>query len=387
METRSHQVRGGMKQPDQVALCAWAGLLLMATPLAAQDALDRTNPAGQAPEEEEDASLAPPSAPRSEVRPVLDMAPAQAGGETLDVGAILIEGLEALPAAAFAEVIEPFAGRPLTRAELARLADAIAERARAQGYALASAWIPQQRLVAGTLRVRIDEGRIDALRIKGDDDPAVRRHLETLVGRGPVTLAQIERAVPIADDLPGVWIGATRFEREGASRVLVVEARRSDAGGSLQLASDGTKPLGPVRARIDFDANGLISPRDRVDLGLSLTPREPEELACFSARSAVIVSDAGTSPGAFGSCSRTDPGACLAARALLGESWQGGLRLRHPLLRRQRRGLWRDASGEVQDLPRMPWARLSGTIASPSAGSALMALAPLPAARSRAGRR
>lgn len=180
---------------------------------------------------------------------------------------------------------------------------------------LATAWIPEQRLVAGTLRVRIDEGRIDALRIKGDDAPAVRRQLETLVGRGPMTLAQIERAGRIADDLPGEWIGTTRFAREGASRVLVVEARRSDAGGSLQLASDGTKPLGPVRARIDFDANGLISPRDRVDLSLSLTPLEPEELAFFSARYAGLVSDAGTSLGAFGSYSRAEPGSYLAARA------------------------------------------------------------------------
>ncbi|MFN7159027.1 MAG: hypothetical protein ACK4MR_10100, partial [Erythrobacter cryptus] len=112
----------------------------------------------------------------------------------------------------------------------------------------------------------------------------------------------------------------------------------------------GTKPLGPVRARIDLDANGLISPRDRVDLSLSLTPLEPEEQAFFSARYAVIVSDAGTSLGAFGSYSRTEPGAYLAARELLGESWQGGLRLRHPLLRRQRRGLWLEASGEVNDL-------------------------------------
>jgi len=251
---------------------------------------------------------------------------------------------------------------------------------------LATAWISEQRLVAGTLRVRIDEGPIEALRIKGHDAPAVRRQLETLVRRGPVTLAQIARAVRIADDLPGAWIGAIRFAREGAARVLVVEARRSDAGSSLQLASAGAKLLGPVRARIDLDANGLIAPRDRVDLSLSLTPLEPEELAFFSARFAVIVSAAGTSPGAFGSCSRTAPGADLAARALLGESWQGGLRLRHPLLRRQRRGPWRDARGEVQDLPRMPWARLSGTIASPSAGSAFVALAPWPAARSRAGR-
>ncbi|MFN4239264.1 MAG: hypothetical protein ACK4E5_01330 [Erythrobacter cryptus] len=77
-------------------------------------------------------SRAPPSEPRIEVRQVLDMAPGEAGGATLDVGAIPIEGLEAPPAAAFADVIEPFAGRPRTRAALARLADAIAAPARAR---------------------------------------------------------------------------------------------------------------------------------------------------------------------------------------------------------------------------------------------------------------
>lgn len=324
-------------------------VLLAASPLAAQDALDRTNPQGLVNRDEP--QLPAPDKVRIEVQPVLDM-PSDGSAEsgTVEVGAIVIDGLVALDRAAFARVIEPFAGRPLDRTDMVRLTDAIAARARAEGYVLATAWIPEQALVGGMLRVRIDEGTIDGLRIEGSDDPAIRRQLERLVGGGPVTLAALQREVLLADDLPGVWIRSTRFERAGTRRILVVDAARSDAGGSVLVATDGTKPLGPVRARIDFDANGLISPRDQIDLSISATPFDPEELAFFSARYTVIVNDAGTSLGAFGSWSRTEPGAYLAGRGLLGEAWQAGLRLRHPLMRGSARSLWLEASGEVQDL-------------------------------------
>lgn len=311
--------------------------------------LDRTNPQGQVNRDE---PALPDGTPvRIEVQPVLDMP--RVGGaasQVLDVGAIVIDGLEAMNSADFAATIEPFAGRPLDRAELVRLADAIAARARAEGYVLATAWIPEQSLVGGMLRVRIDEGRIDGLRIEGADDPAIRAQLNGLIAHGPVTLAALQRAVLLAGDIPGVWIRATRFERDGARRILVVDAVRNNAGGNALIATDGTKPLGPVRARIAVDANSLISPRDAVDLSFSVTPLDPDELAFFSARYSIVVNNAGTSVGAFGSFSRTEPGAYLAARELLGTAWQGGVRLRHPLLRTPQRSLWLEASGEVQDL-------------------------------------
>ncbi len=323
-------------------------MLLAGDGLAAQDALDRTNPAQQLARDE---AIAPPQTPiRIEVQPVLDTPSVGDSAAVLDVGAIVVDGLVALDRSDFAATIEPFAGRPLDRAELGRLTDAVAQLARKRGYLLATAWIPEQTLIGGMLRVRIDEGTIDALRIEGSDDPAIRAQLERLVNGGPVTLDALQREVLLTDDLPGVRILATRFERDGAQRVLVVEAQRDRVGGSALIATDGTKPLGPIRARIDFDANGLISPRDRVDLSVSMTPLDPEELAFFSARYAVVVSDSGTSLGLFGSYSRTEPGAYLANRELLGEAWQGGIRLRQPLRRTQRRSLWLEASAEVQDL-------------------------------------
>ena len=323
-------------------------VLLAGQGLAAQDALDRTNPAQQV--ERERPMVAVEEAVRIEIQPVLEMPASTDDGAGIEVGAIVIDGLVALDRSDFAAVIEPFAGRPLDRAELRRLTDAVANHARARGYILATAWIPEQALTGGVLRVNVDEGGIDEIRIEGSDDPVIRRQLERLLAIRPLTLAALQREVLLADDTSGVWIRKTRFERDGGRRILVVDARRQDFGGSVLLATDGTKPVGPIRARIDLDANGLISPRDRVDLSFSTTPLDPDELAFFSARYSVVVNDAGTLLGAFGSWSRTEPGAYLAARELLGESWQGGVRMRHPLLRGQRRSLWLEASAEVQDL-------------------------------------
>ncbi len=325
--------------------------------LAAQDALDRTNPAQPVerdrPLDTLDTSL------RIDTEPVLDMPQSSDAAQGIEVGAIVIDGLSALTRAEFAPVIESFAGRMLTREDLRRLVDDIANHARKRGYILATAWIAEQALVGGMLRVTVDEGAIDEIRVEGSEDPAIRHQLERLLAIKPLTLAALEREVLLARDLPGVWIRKTRFEREGATRVLVVDARREDFSGRVLVATDGIKPVGPVRARIDLDANGLISPHDRVDLSFSTNPLEPDELAFFSARYSVVVNDAGTTIGASGAFSRTRPGAYLASRALEGTFWQAGLQMRHPLLRRQRRSLWLEGSAELQNLMQDSFGRLA----------------------------
>lgn len=323
-------------------------LLLAGHGLAAQDAFDRTSPVQQV---ERDRPLAEvDTAIRIEVQPVLDQPDGPASTATLAVGSVVIDGLEALSRRDFAAAIEPFAGRNLDRTELRQLTDAVAEAARQRGYILATAWIPEQALVGGMLRVRVDEGAIDDVRVEGSDDPAIRAQLQRLIGRGPITLDALQREVLLADDLPGVRIRGTRFENDGQRRVLVVDARRQDFSGLALVTTDGTRPVGPVRARIDLNANGLISPRDRVDLSYTMSPIDPDELKFFNARYSVIVNDHGTLLGLLGSYSQTEPGAYLADRQIEGEAWQGGIRLRHPLMRSQQRSLWLEASAELQDL-------------------------------------
>lgn len=329
----------------------WIGFvpfLFAGSALAAQDALDRTNPDQQV---ERERPLAPvDDAVRIEIQPVIGLATPAPSTGTINVGSIVIDGLEVLARSDFASVIEPYAGRDLTQDDLRRLTDAIADHARRKGFILATAWVPEQSLIGRMLRVRVDEGRIDAVRVEGSADPVIKKGLERLVNGHPVTLAALQRMILLTDDVPGVWIRSTRFEGDGTRRVLVVDARRDDFSGAVLVSTDGTQPVGPVRARIDLDANGLISPRDRVDLSFSMTPLDPDELAFFSARYSVIVNNQGTQMGLFGTYSQTRPGAYLAARELEGEAWQGGIRMRHPVLRTRQRSLWIEASGEIQNL-------------------------------------
>jgi len=314
----------------------------------AQDALDVTAPSQI--EERDDAFAPGEDALRIEFEPVLEMPSVSPEQGLITVSAIAIDGLVALDRASFAEVIEAYAARTLSPDDLARLTASIAESARARGYLFANAWVPPQSLEVGVLRIVVDEGMIDEIRIEGSSDPAIARMLAPLKNGQPVSLDRLERHVLLADDLPGVYLRDTRFVREGDHGVLVVEAYRQDWYARASLSNDGTKPQGPIRARIDVDANGLLFDNDGVDLSLTVAPADPDELVFFSSRYSIVVNNAGTELSMFGSYSDTNPGAYLSDLDIFGESWRAGVRVRHPILRSRDRGVWLEGSLEVQDL-------------------------------------
>ena len=209
----------------------------------------------------------------------------------------MIDGLKVLERADFAGVIEPFAGRTLDSDALRQLADAVASLARERGYILATAYIPQQALVGGMLRVQVDEGAIDDIRIEGSDDPVIRSQLQNLLNGRPVTLATLQHEVS----------AGRRSARCLDPRGHPIRARGGPAAGHPCGPMRGARTL-PARALVATDgeprpvrgsrrgaaglisyANGLISARDRVDLSFSTTPLDPDELAYFSARYSVVV--------------------------------------------------------------------------------------------------
>ncbi|MEO1729803.1 MAG: ShlB/FhaC/HecB family hemolysin secretion/activation protein [Pseudomonadota bacterium] len=333
---------------DWVKFSALLLVCAIGSAASAQDALDQTDPSQEAERRETYAPVQ--QAVRIEFQPVLETAEPPSDQSAIVVGAILIDGLVALERSDFADILEEFMGRTLESEELAQLTQRIAARARENGYVFANAWIAPQALTSGLLRVEVDEGVIDEIRVIGSQDPAIPRMLEPLKNGRPVSIAELEKQVLLADDLPGVYFRDTRFVREGDVGVLVVEAYRQDWYGRASFATDGTKPVGPAKARVNVDANGLLFDSDGVDLSFTVTPFEPDELIFFSTRYSVVVNRSGTALSLFGSYSRTEPGAYLEDRDILGESWRGGVRMRHPVIRRRSRGLWLEGSFEVQDL-------------------------------------
>jgi len=273
------------------------------------------------------------------------------------VGAIRIEGATVIPPAAFAPVIDVYAGHTLTPDDLKALVSDIATTARARGYGLATAWIPPQKITNGIIRVILDEGRIDEVRVEGSASAAAKRVLAVLATGEPVRTAVLERQLLLAGDLDGIRLGKARLQRMDGRRLLVVAADRERVRVRATLDNWGTDEVGPVRARLSADINGLLAHDDRLTIGASLTPLQPREFQLVNVGYAKNVGTGGAEVHVSGYHARTHAGGSLKGRDIDGRSSYAEIGISQPLLRTRAASLWAyldfgllDASQSLRDV-------------------------------------
>lgn len=269
--------------------------------------------------------------------------------EDVVVGAIRIEGASALPPAAFAAAIETYVGRTLSTRDLTSLASDIANVARKAGFGLATAWIPEQRVANGVLRVVLDEGRIDAVEVTGSGAAAVRPYLERLAGSRAATIASLERQLVLAGDVPGIRMGKARLQRRGGRNILMVQAVRDRVRGSANIDNWGSAAVGPIRARLTADINGILAEDDRLTIGGTVTPIQPREFALAHLSYTKVLGGSGTEVTVGGYVARSEPGGGLKEFDIEGISSEVELGVRHPFLRSRFASLWGSLDFRVRD--------------------------------------
>ena len=264
-------------------------------------------------------------------------------------GAIVVEGATALAPADFAAAIEPFLGRPLEGDDLRALTRAVAEVARRRGFGLATAWIPRQSLVAGVLRVAVDEGRIDAVEVSGNARDLVQPRLAGIAGDAPVRTADLERRLLLAGDMPGVALGRPRVDRRGGRNILVLAATIDRVRGRASADNSGSDRVGPVRARLSVDLNAIAVAGDRLSVGGVVTPLQPREFQFGELSYMVPLGRNGTEASVAVSAGHSDPGGSLRGLDVAGRSLQAEARVSHPLLRSRGASLWGSVGFAVRD--------------------------------------
>jgi hemolysin activation/secretion protein len=261
----------------------------------------------------------------------------------VQIGAIFVDGLSALSQADFADIAESYAGQTLDNEGLRALARQIADRARSKGYIFASAAIPAQQLNIGVLRVTLDEGRIDEVRITGGRNRRVKELLESL--RGPsVRKEVVERRLLLATDVPGIEIPATRYQRENGKGVLIVELKHRRTQGRAVLDNYGDPSFGPVRLRLETELAGLLDSDDALASYVTATPAQPRELTYVAHRYANVLTKNGLELALTASAGRTRNSDRASSFGSSGRSRSGAAALSAPLLRAGAGSLW--VSGE-----------------------------------------
>jgi len=319
-----------------VAIIFGGVVLPVSSGVAAQVPLDRADPT--VIQRIVPGNRATPAAASPTKAPPPAEAPVQAAAAPVTgvVRAITVTGAEPLRPEIFAPAIADHVGRALDRAALSRLAGAVAEAARSAGYPFATAAIAPQTLQNGILRVGVDLGRIDATRVIGARNEAADRILAANLATGrPVRRKDLERALMLVGDLPGVRVKDSRFARQDGFGILLVTVEEDRAFAYAQIDNRGSEEVGPARSTLIASLRHLAGAGDELALIASNTPFQPQEFAFLRARYGAALSASGLSASASASVARSEPGGGLRALGVIGRSADAAASLHYPLVRRR----------------------------------------------------
>jgi hemolysin activation/secretion protein len=204
-----------------------------------------------------------PQLPRT--GPAIDMqTPASSsmppGGAQVMVQTIGISGNSLFTEAELLAMLGGFAGKEYDFAGLRGLAERVAAHYRGAGYPFARAYLPQQAVADGRLRIEVVEGRYGKIQALGEQTLAVpaQGFLSSLRPDAVIDSASLERATLILDDQPGITISPIiRPGQElGTGDLDVRVERKPGFSGDVGIDNHGNRYTGEhrVRANLQWDS-------------------------------------------------------------------------------------------------------------------------------------
>lgn len=182
-------------------------------------------------------------------------AAASASDARMHVKAFDVQGVTRFSPEEIAAVLGPYVGKDLDTGAIHAAADAVNALYRKAGYFVAKVFIPPQT-VSDTIRLDVYEGYLDETGFevvnKGQrvDAAVVQRILQANIdAKAPVHGAAFERALLIAEDLPGVTTSSTLYPGEyvGTVRMRTTLSDLPLFTGNVDIDNFGSKPTGQTR--------------------------------------------------------------------------------------------------------------------------------------------
>lgn len=197
---------------------------------------------------------------------------------------VFVEGATAIPQSRLASAYESYIGQKVSQTDLAKIVNAISELYRVAGFHLSRAIIPPQDAANGELRIKVLEGEIAELVLKGDeaDEFGIRRMMGPVTKERPARLATLERQLYLANARPGVRVEDTAIEEIGAASGqfrLVLTVKTWHVFASIGVDNLGSSSVGPWQSYGTVAYNSALTPGDSVAVNLSTTPGDPRQLA------------------------------------------------------------------------------------------------------------
>ena len=210
----------------------------------------------------------PPAAPPQRVAPTPEIKPPV--GMTVNVKSFQLSGHRLLSAEELMPALAEFVGRTLDFAGLQRATDAVAAAYREAGW-LARVYLPEQDISEGTITLQVVEARFAGLRMEGEPSKRVlssdiQAFFEEQQKTGePLNTLALDRALLLADDLPGISVAGTLVpgQAEGETGLAIQNSDEALVYGEVTLDNTGARSTGSNRVMLNLNIN---SPGDHGEL-------------------------------------------------------------------------------------------------------------------------
>jgi hemolysin activation/secretion protein len=259
---------------------------------------------------------------------------------------IKIVGATRYPPDTLRELYAPLLGREVRPSDVLGVAEAIEAKYRAAGYVLTRAFVPPQRVADGVFTIDVVEGYVSKTDTEGGDAATgdlIKRYLAPVRGARPLEIAPMERALLLANDIPGVAAAGLLkpSPTEPGASDLVVTVVPTVVSGGVALDNRGSKFQGPWAIRGDIAYNGIVGP-DQLFGSLATVPNDPIEKIAAQLRYVRPIGADGMTVSFLASGSYGEPGAELTAIELVTDSYAFGPRLHFPVIRSRAENLFLD---------------------------------------------
>jgi hemolysin activation/secretion protein len=135
----------------------------------------------------------------------------------MTLSSVSVTGARTIGEAAIAACYEPYIGKKVSQADLLKIAEQISQLYRDAGYHLSRAIVPAQDIKHGHITIRMIEGHIAEIVVKGDraEEFGAQQLLAPLTAEDPSRLATLERQLLLINDRAGMRIVDSTLEEIG----------------------------------------------------------------------------------------------------------------------------------------------------------------------------
>ncbi|MEY4563451.1 MAG: hypothetical protein RLZZ618_2728 [Pseudomonadota bacterium] len=215
---------------------------------------------------------------RPKVAPIPDLPPspskaaAEASSALVHVAGFQVHGVTQFSEAEVTLVLKDYIGRKLSTADLHAAANTLMRHYRNAGYMLAKVFVPPQSF-GEVVRLDVEEGVLESKGIEVKNSGArvktevVQSILEqNLYTDQPLKRHDLERALLLADDLPGTQVGSIIYpgSEVGTARLRTVMSDEPLVSGNIDIDNFNNRQLGQERLGATLYLNSPSGVGDQV---------------------------------------------------------------------------------------------------------------------------